>query len=145
MLFRPGDERFENRTAREAIEGVKNDADCVMVNRNQGSGTQILIDRLLEGVEPAGYAVRTKSHNAVAAAVSQGRADWGVAIEWVARDAQLGFLPLEDEHYDFAVPRSRLQRPAVVAFCKLLADDGIREQLGQMGFNIGNANNRREA
>jgi len=137
VLFRPGDERFENRTAREAIHQVKNDADCVMVNRNQGSGTQILIDRLLDGVEPAGYAVRTKSHNAVAAAVAQGRADWGVAIEWVARDAQLGFLPLEDEHYDFAVPRARLQRPAVVAFRKLLADDDIREHLGRMGFNVG--------
>ncbi len=137
VLFRPGDERFEDRAAREAIEAVKSDADCVMINRNQGSGTQILIDRLLDGVEPAGYAVRTKSHNAVAAAVAQGRADWGVAIEWVARDARLGFLPLEDEHYDFAVPRARLERPAVVAFRKLLADDNIRAQLGRMGFNVG--------
>ena len=51
-----------------------------MVNRNPGSGTRILIDRLLGGARPAGYAVQPKSHNAVAAAVAQGRADWGVAI-----------------------------------------------------------------
>jgi putative molybdopterin biosynthesis protein len=42
----------------------------VMVNRNQGSGTRILIDRLLQGAQPIGYAVQPRSHNAVAAAVA---------------------------------------------------------------------------
>ena len=136
VLFRKGDERFEGRTAIEGIAHAKNDPSCVMVNRNRGSGTRILIDRLLEGAEPAGYPIQTKSHNAVAAAVEQGRADWGVAIEWVARRAGLGFLPLEDEHYDFVVPAARLDRPAVVAFRKLLTEPEIREQLGRMGFNV---------
>ena len=76
-----------------------------MVNRNQGSGTRILIDRLLEGARPPGYAVQARSHNAVAAAVAQGRADWGVAIESVARPAGLGFLPISHERYDFVVPK----------------------------------------
>ena len=57
----------------------------MMVNRNQGSGTRALIDRLLEGVKPAGYAVQPRNHNAVAAAVSQGRADWGVTLDTIAR------------------------------------------------------------
>ena len=69
----------------------------MMVNRNKGSGTRILIDRLLDGAQPAGYAVQSRNHNAVAAAVSQGRADWGVAIETVAKQAGLGFLPLVEE------------------------------------------------
>jgi putative molybdopterin biosynthesis protein len=55
-----------------------------MVNRNAGSGTRILIDRLLEGAQPRGYAVQPRSHNAVVAAVAQGRADWGVAIRSAA-------------------------------------------------------------
>ena len=58
-----------------------------MVNRNQGSGTRALIDRLLEGVKPAGYAVQPRNHNAVAAAVLQGRADWGVTLDIIARRA----------------------------------------------------------
>jgi putative molybdopterin biosynthesis protein len=136
VLFRGGDRRFENCTAVEAMARVKDDPRCVMVNRNQGSGTRILIDRLLGGVEPRGYAVQPRSHNAVAAAVSQGRADWGVAIEWVARHAQLGFLPLEHEHYDFAVPKARRDRPAVVAFRKLLAEPAIRGELARMGFRM---------
>jgi len=135
VLFRPGDRRFEGRTAREAIDRAKGDPDCMMVNRNRGSGTRILVDRLLAGTEPGGYAVQTKSHNAVAAAVAQGRADWGVAIEWVARHAGLGFLPLDDERYDFVIPKSRLDRPAVVAFRQLLAAPDVREALNKMGFN----------
>ena len=55
-----------------------------MVNRNQGSGTRVLIDRLLEGDRPAGYAVQPRNHHAVAAAVSQGRADWGVTLGSIA-------------------------------------------------------------
>jgi len=135
VVFRPGDQRFADRTAIEAIARVKDDPDCVMVNRNQGSGTRILIDRLLEGLQPTGYAVQPRSHNAVAAAVAQGRADWGVAIEWVARHADLGFLPLEEERYDFLVPEARWDRPAVVAFRRLLSEPAVREELRRMGFN----------
>ena len=129
VVYRRGDEQFEGCDAAQSVADVKQRADCVMVNRNQGSGTRILIDRMLDGAQPAGYAVQTKSHNAVAAAVAQGRADWGVAIRWVAEQAGLGFLPLEEEHYDFVVPKSRLDRPAVVAFQKLLAESEIRERL----------------
>ena len=52
-----------------------------MVNRNTGAGTRLLIDQLLAGARPPGYWNQPRSHNAVAAAVAQGRADWGVAIE----------------------------------------------------------------
>ena len=58
---------------------------CLMVNRNAGAGTRVLIDKLLGGARPPGYANQPRSHNAVAAAVAQGRADWGVAIEPVAQ------------------------------------------------------------
>ena len=64
-----------------------------MVNRNQGSGTRALIDRLLGGAKPPGYAVQPRNHNAVAAAVVQGRADWGMTLDTIARNAGLGFIP----------------------------------------------------
>jgi len=137
VVFRKGDERFAKGDAAACIARVADDADCVMVNRNAGSGTRIMIDRLLEDREPTGYAVQAKSHNAVAAAVEQGRADWGVAIETVAQRNGLGFLPLEQEHYDFAVPKSRMQRPGVVAFIELLGDPAVREELAAMGFRGG--------
>ena len=136
VVYRPGDGRFEGRAAAGAIRDVRQLPDCVMVNRNQGSGTRVLIDRLLGAHRPPGFAVAPSSHHAVAAAVAQGRADWGVAIQWVARHHQLGFLPLADEHYDFAVPRSRLRRPGVRAFTQLLAECDVQAHLQSMGFMV---------
>jgi putative molybdopterin biosynthesis protein len=136
VVFRLGDKRFEGLSGTNAVRQARCLDDCVMVNRNRGSGTRVLIDRLLEGAQPAGYAVQAKSHNAVAAAVLQKRADWGVAIEWVAKLNGLGFLPLEDERYDFVIPKSRIERPAVLAFRSLLMETTVREVLRGMGFNM---------
>src|SRR5207244_2915498 len=99
------------------------DRNCMMVNRNRGSGTRILIDGLLKGLQPPGYTVEAKSHNAVVAAVVQERADWGVAIETVARQVGLAFVPIRQEHFDFVYPRVRQDRPALRAFCELLEKD----------------------
>ena len=108
----------------------------MMVNRNAGSGTRIIIDQLLGQARPAGYGIQTKSHNAVAAAVSQSRADWGVAIDTVARQYDLGFIPVQEERYDFIVPKSRLERPPVRAFRALLDDAQVREELIALGFRL---------
>lgn len=134
MVYRAGDRRFEGLSAQQAIARIKDDPKCMMVNRNQGSGTRILIDRLLEGAQPAGYAVQARNHNAVAAAVLQRRADWGVAIETVARQDGLGFLPIGDEHYDFIVPKARMDRAAVRAFAELLGDEKVRAHLAGLGL-----------
>jgi putative molybdopterin biosynthesis protein len=134
IVFRQGDARFDGRSAADAIAAALDDPGCVMVNRNQGSGTRALIDRLLGGTRPAGYAIQPRNHNAVAAAVRQGRADWGVTLDTVARGAGLGFIPVQAEQYDFIVPRSRSARPAVVAFRKLLQEPRIREALERLGM-----------
>jgi putative molybdopterin biosynthesis protein len=134
IVFRPGDARFEGLEAKEAVARALADPSCLLVNRNRGSGTRILIDRLLGSERPGGYSTEARSHNAVAAAVAQGRADWGVAIATVAHDVGLGFLPLQEEHYDFVVPRSRWERPAVQAFRELLEQESVRTALAARGF-----------
>lgn len=136
IVFRSGDARFEERGVEDALAAALADPDCVMVNRNQGSGTRILIDRLLQGVQPEGYAVQARNHNAVAAAIAQSRADWGVAIESVARDNGLGFLPVQDEQYDFVVPDSRIDYPAIDAFRRLLAQQDVRRALRGLGLVV---------
>ena len=106
-----------------------------MVNRNRGSGTRVLIDRVLGDRRPPGYPYEPRSHFAVAAAVAQKRADWGVTIETMARQSGLRFRPLQAEHYDFAIPADRWQRPAVLALCELLAEDSpFRARLETLGF-----------
>ena len=110
-------------SAQEALKAALADPSALMVNRNAGAGTRVLIDKLLAGARPPGYANQPKSHNAVAAAIAQSRADWGVAIEPVAKLYGLGFLPLAPEHYDFLLVESRAERPAVQAFLAALRDD----------------------
>jgi putative molybdopterin biosynthesis protein len=134
IVFRPGDERFDGRSVAEAVAVAVADPGCVLANRNRGSGTRILLDGLLGGAKPAGYLTEAKTHSAVAAAVAQGRADWGVAIGPVAREYALGFLPVRDERYDFVVPAARRDRPAVRAFAGLLASDDTRLSLRAVGF-----------
>ena len=134
IVFRPGDQRFEGSSVEAAIAAALGDSACLMINRNTGSGTRILIDRMLKGVHPAGYQSQAKTHNAVAVAVAQGRVDWGVAIETVARQYNLGFIPLQPEQYDFVIPKNRLRHKTVQRFLELLRDDSVRAELERLGF-----------
>ena len=134
IVFRAGDKRFEGLTAEDAVRTALADPACVMVNRNQGAGTRILIDRMLGDKRPEGYWNQPRSHNAVAAAVAQCRADWGMTIAPVAHASKLGFIPLAEEHYDFALVTARKHRPAVRAFLDALASDDARAALVEAGF-----------
>jgi putative molybdopterin biosynthesis protein len=134
LIFRQGDQRFAAGSAVDALATALADPDCLMINRNAGSGTRILIDGFLQGRRPSGYWAQAKSHNAVACAVAQGRADWGVAIEPAARAYGLGFLPLRPEHYDFLVPAHRMARPPVRRFIDLLDDPDVASGLAALGF-----------
>ena len=133
VVVRADDARFAGCSTAAEVVAVE-DAGILMVNRNAGSGTRVLIDRLLAGRRPPGFAHAPKSHNAVAAAVAQGRADWGVAIDTVARDYALRFLPLQAEQYDFAIPEARLGRPAVQRFLAVLRAQETRVALQARGF-----------
>jgi putative molybdopterin biosynthesis protein len=133
FVFRPGDRRFESLAADGALTAALADPGTLMVNRNAGSGTRVLVDELLRGARPAGYANQPRSHNAVAAAIAQNRADWGVAIEPVARMYDLAFLPIAPEHYDFLLIEARRQRPAVQAFLQVLRDEATRARIRALG------------
>jgi putative molybdopterin biosynthesis protein len=137
IVFRAGDPRFEGRAPAAAVEAALSAPECVMMNRNPGSGTRILVDRLLGAARPPGYTSQARTHGAVAAAVAQGRADWGVAIETVARAYGLGFVALQPEHYDFIVPRARLRRSPVQRFLAALAAAPVRAELAALGFTVG--------
>ncbi|MBE7419468.1 MAG: molybdopterin biosynthesis protein [Ideonella sp.] len=137
LVFRRDDARFAGcKTVQAAVAAALADPQCTMANRNAGSGTRVLIDQLLGTQRPPGHGVQNKSHNAVAAAVHQRRADWGIAIDTVARQYGLGFIALQEEHYDFVVPKARAQRPAVRAFVALLAEPQMRQRLTELGFAL---------
>jgi putative molybdopterin biosynthesis protein len=139
FVFREGDKRFEGKAADVAVKAALADPLCIMVNRNAGAGTRVLIDQLLAGAKPAGHGNQPKSHNAVAAAVAQGRADWGVAIQSVATMYGLGFLPLAPEHYDFILVEARREHEAVRAFLAALRDPDVRARIEALGMRPADA------
>jgi putative molybdopterin biosynthesis protein len=78
--------------------------------------------------------VEASSHHAIAAAVAQGRADFGIAIDIVAKDRGLGFLPLKEERFDLVIPTARLERPGVKALVEELSSAEARAALAARGF-----------
>ena len=134
FVFRRGDARFAGMSADAALKAALADPSALMVNRNAGSGTRVLVDGLLRGARPSGYANQPRSHNAVATAIAQNRADWGVAIEPVAHMYGLSFLPIAPEHYDFLLVEARRDRPAVQAFLAALRDGTVRARIRGLGM-----------
>ena len=137
LLFRKDDSRFAlvKQNFQETIRQLMEDQNVRMINRNLGSGTRVLLDRLLAGQRPSGFFQEAKSHNSVAAAIAQKRADWGIAIRSVAEDSGLDFFPMQDEEYDFIIPNKRLNRPEVRQFINLLQEANIQTQLNKLGLS----------
>jgi putative molybdopterin biosynthesis protein len=81
----------------------------VLVNRQRGAGTRVLLDyelkrRQLDARRIQGYARQEYTHLAVAAAVKSGAADCGLGILAAARALDLDFVPLLQERYDLVIP-----------------------------------------
>jgi putative molybdopterin biosynthesis protein len=131
------------------------DKDLRIVNRNPGSGTRLLLDRLIEelaekrGIEAEnlrrnlkGYEVVVKTHSSLAYYISTGRADAGIGLKYVALRYNLFFTPLTEEEYDFLIPIERLEESTVQEFLSVLRSkefskrlpDGIRtyERTGEI-------------
>lgn len=96
------------------------------VNRQRGSGTRLLVDRLMgeERVGPSaldGYGNEEFTHAAVAATVASGGADVGFGLRAAAAEYGLAFVPLARERYYLAVRATDLAKAAegrlVAALC----------------------------
>jgi putative molybdopterin biosynthesis protein len=85
-------------------------AGLTLIGRQPGAGSQGLLARLLDRVEGLADDLRFTRKPAlnetdVAQAVAAGAADAGLAIEAVARQYRLDFVPLASERFDVALAR----------------------------------------
>ncbi|MBI4998008.1 MAG: helix-turn-helix transcriptional regulator [Rhodocyclales bacterium] len=108
-----------------------------MVNRQRGSGTRGLIDQLLMAadIDPAdidGYAHEEFTHEAVAATVAGGSADFGFGIEAAAARYDLDFVPQVDERYGFALRHALLATDAGQTFLRRLSGRTFRQRLSAL-------------
>lgn len=100
------------------------------INRQAGSGTRFLLDRLLHGrgITPAqvqGYEQCEFTHAAVAAFVASGMADAAMGVEVPARSFKLDFIPLLQERYFLVCHEDRLATPPFQRLLELLRSEAF--------------------
>ena len=100
--------------------------DLRFVNRQRGSGTRLLIDRMLahdgiDGSALAGFQHEEFTHGAVAATVASGGADAGFGLRAAAAEYRLAFVPLVRERYFLAVRARDVDTPAIGRLSAVLA------------------------
>lgn len=100
-------------------------ADVVMINRQPGAGTRLLLDAELErqGLDAGqirGYDRWETSHLQVAAAVERGEADCGLGIKAAAHSFHLDFVPLFQERYDLVFARDAYDSPRLRPLLEML-------------------------
>lgn len=97
-----------------------------VVGRQREAGAFVLLERLLAqaGLKLSDLNLNeapARTEADVAAAVAEGKADAGLAIQAVAKQYRLGFVPLVEERYDLVVWRRAVFEPPMqrlLAFCQ---------------------------
>jgi putative molybdopterin biosynthesis protein len=108
------------------------------VNRQQGSGTRMLVDQLMQeyAVAPSalpGYSEHIEhTHVAVALCVASGVADAGVGVEAAALEFGLHFVPLVEENYFLACLKESATDPGLQRLREVLAGDRWRNILANL-------------
>jgi len=120
------------------LTGAKDLKRARLVGRQQEAGAFVLLQRLSEA---EGFAFRdltladkpARTEGDVAAAVAQGSADAGIAIEAVARQYRLGFVPLIEERYDLVIWRRSYFDPPLQKLITLMRSDVFAEYAHGLG------------
>ncbi len=104
------------------------------VNREPGSGSRALLDRLLakSGMQAGairGYERIAYGHLAAAWCVASGEADACLATRSAAQAFGLDFIPLHSERYDLVMRRRTAGLPAVQALLDVLQRSTLRRKL----------------
>lgn len=107
-----------------------------VIGRQDGAGARVLLDRWLSRCE--GMAVDrldppARSEADVAVAVLDGKADAGVAIEGVARQYRLGFVPMVRERYDLVLWRQAAFEPPIQTLLAFARSDIFAERAAELG------------
>lgn len=124
----------------KGIEGVADltRPDITLINREEGSGSRLLLDSLLaiagvSGEEVRGFDRSVTGHLDVARSVLSGQADVGLSTSSVAATYGLGFIPLHAVRYDLALHTASLAHEPVRQLLDTLHHRWVRSQLQALG------------
>jgi putative molybdopterin biosynthesis protein len=122
----------------KAIAGLDDLPGLTLIPRQKQAGSQILLDHLLQraGLDPGRLqwlAPAARNHAEVALAVAEGKADAGFAVETVARQLRLGFVPLFRERYDLAIWRRDYFEPPLQKLFGFGRTEAFRTRAEELG------------
>jgi molybdate transport repressor ModE-like protein len=115
------------------------------VNRQRGSGTRRLIDRLMDeaGIAPQavrGFGTEEYTHRAIAATVATGGADAGFGVQAAAAELGLDFVPVLRERYWLAMRTRTAATPAAQRLLEALSGKPFsRIARGFVGYDFAGA------
>lgn len=122
------------------ISGVRDldREDIVLVNRQRGAGTRVLLDALLEeaGIHPTsirGYNNLSPTHFESANRVALGFVDVALGIKSVADALDLEFIPVAEEPYELVYLKEFGNLPGLKAVLNALDDKEWRAAVLRMG------------
>jgi len=119
------------------------------INRQRGSGTRLLFDRLLHEAglwssDIRGYGDEEFTHLAVAATVAGAGADAGFGIQAAAAQFGLRFVPLARDTYYLACSEKDANEPNLHTIFEFLRQARFREACGEMpGYDASRAGRAR--
>ena len=121
----------------KSIEDLRR-PDITLINRQEGSGTRILLDQELRqlGITPSdvkGYTHEVDTHLAVARRIAHGEADVGLGIEAAARACQIDFVPLYRERYDLVMPVENHKSKKLAPLLKVVASKDFQKAVTEAG------------
>ncbi len=122
----------------KGVEDLKRN-DIIFINRQRGSGTRLLTDKILRdagisATEVRGYDREEYTHMGVASQVASGTADVGIGILTAARALGLDFIPVAKERYDIVVPEYALNQDNVMALLDIIkGDDEFKRAVEELG------------
>lgn len=153
-LFKPSHQLINLATRRQGIMVAKGNPkniwdikdllrpDVQFVNRQQGSGTRLILDLLLRqekktGRDINGFENIELTHAAIAAYILCGKADAGLGVETAARQFDLDFIPLLTERYFLICEKKMLLDPRFTPILEFLKTGEFRTEINKLpGYDV---------
>jgi excisionase family DNA binding protein len=109
-----------------------------LIPRQERSGSHLLLEYLMrrDGLAPGRLELvvpPARSEADVALAIAEGKADAGFAVETVARQFRLGFVPLFRERYDLAIWRREYFEPPLQKLLSFARAPAFQKRAAELG------------
>lgn len=113
--------------------------DIVIINREKGSGTRVLLDEHLRklGISSGsikGYERECTSHLAIASTVARGDADIGIGNEKSGLQVKgIDFIPLQTERYELVIKKEDMDKALFQTVLEILRSQEFKMELEGIG------------